>query len=152
MLLKKKHSKESIREILETANLKPTVQRLSLLQYLLEDADHPTAEQVRDWAYGHLGQISQATVYNTLNSLVSAGIIRQFKFGHSDCVIYDCNVSDHFHFLDETSGKLFDIQTHEIKLKSRLPNHFQLKSIDILFRGTVDPKGQNLRVKGMNQS
>lgn len=135
-LPKHSHGTKSPREILEQAGLQPTVQRLSLLKYLLEEADHPTAEQVRDWADKHLGQISQATVYNTLNTLVSAGIIRQFKLGHSDCVIYDCNTNDHFHFLDEESGSLFDIQTHEVKLQGRLPEGFQVKSVDILFRGS----------------
>jgi Fur family iron response transcriptional regulator len=133
---KHSHGTKTPREILQQASLQPTVQRLSLLRYLLEDADHPTAEQVRDWAYKHLGQISQGTVYNTLNALVSAGIIRQYKLGHSDCVIYDCNTQDHFHFLDEATGKLFDIQTHEVQFQGRLSDNFQVKSVDVLFRGS----------------
>ena len=129
------HSKPEIRKVLETAGLQPTVQRLSLLQYLLNEADHPTAEQVRDWASTHLGQISQATVYNTLNAFVTAGILRQFKLGHSDCIIYDCNTMDHFHFLDEESGQLYDIQPEDMQLSGKLPDGFQLKSVDVLFRG-----------------
>lgn len=134
------HTKQEIRDILEGADLQPTVQRLSMLQYILDEADHPTAEQVRDWASTHLGQVSQATVYNTLNAFVSAGILRQFKLGHSDCVIYDRNTMDHFHFLDEESGRLYDIHPENMQLSGKLPDGFQLKSVDVLFRGNRKSK------------
>lgn len=128
---------QEIRELLLKSNIQPTVQRISLLKYILCEADHPTADEIKIWADKNLGQISQATIYNTLNVFVEAGILRMFKFPHTDKVIYDCNTCDHYHFLDEGSGKLYDVEASQVLLTEQLPENYKVKSFDILFKGEL---------------
>lgn len=119
------------------AGVQPTLQRISIAKYVLCDADHPTAEDVKAWADQNLAKISLATVYNTLNTLVGAGLLREFRFSHSGKVVYDKMLDDHFHFVDDDSGKLHDILVDEVELSPRLKKKFQVKGIDVVFRGSV---------------
>ncbi len=122
---------------LKMAGVQPTSQRISICRYVLFEADHPTAEDVYRWAEKNLPKISLATVYNSLKILVSAKILREFKFPHSDKVIYDDNIEDHFHFLDEKSGKLFDVHHGEIELSMKLSQKFKIKGFDLLLKGEI---------------
>ncbi len=130
-------TKEQIEQKLREAGVQPTMQRMALARYILCEADHPTAEEIKTWADKHLDKISQATIYNTLNVLVQSGLIRAFRFSHSDCVIYDCNVTDHFHFLDEKSGRIYDLHKDDIGVNVELPKKFKIKSMDLIIKGEV---------------
>jgi Fur family transcriptional regulator, iron response regulator len=124
-----------IEDRLKAAGVQPTLQRISICQYVLCEADHPTAEEVHAWAEKNLAKISLATVYNTLNTLVAAGILKEFKFQHSGKAIYDNNIEDHFHFLDEKTGQLFDIHKDDVKLSVELENKFKISGFDLLIKG-----------------
>jgi Fur family iron response transcriptional regulator len=128
---------EEIEARLREAGVQPTLQRLSLCRFVLCEADHPTAEEVKQWADKNLDKISLATVYNTLNTLVDAGILRAFRLPHSDKVIYDANIDDHFHFLCEKSGKLYDVMPGDFNYEIKLPKKYKVKSLEIVFKGEI---------------
>jgi Fur family iron response transcriptional regulator len=77
-------------------------------------------------------------VYNTLNTLVEVGLVREFRFGHSDKVIYDCNTDDHYHFYDQETKELFDLSPESIKVDVKLKNKFEISGIDILLKGKIN--------------
>ena len=64
---------------LRKADLRPTVQRVSVCRFVLCEADHPTAEAVKKWTDAHGLKLSLATVYNTLGALVKAGLLRELR-------------------------------------------------------------------------
>lgn len=130
-------STEEIQTKLLGAGVQPTLQRIAICKYVLCEADHPTAEQVKEWAEKNLEKISQATVYNTLNTLVDAGLLRVFKFPHSEKVIYDNNVHDHYHFLDENSGHLYDIEPKDVSVEMEVPAKFIVNSMEIVLKGQL---------------
>ncbi|PIS10392.1 MAG: Fur family transcriptional regulator [Bdellovibrio sp. CG10_big_fil_rev_8_21_14_0_10_47_8] len=133
----KKHclTQQEIEEQLRGAGVQPTLQRILICQFVLCEADHPTAEEVHLWAEKNLAKISLATVYNTLNTLVDAGLLKELKFPHSDKVIYDDNMEEHYHFLDRKSGKLFDIAKGDVKISAQLAKQFQIQGFDLLING-----------------
>ena len=120
---------------LKAAGVQPTAQRIAICRYVLCQADHPTADDVKQWADRNFPKLSLATVYNTLGLLVKAGLLRELRLPHSDKVIYDNNLDEHHHFLDEESGALYDIHSSEVKVDSRLPKGFDLRNTEVLFRG-----------------
>lgn len=130
-------STEEIQTKLIAAGVQPTLQRIAICKYVLCEANHPTAEQVKEWAEKNLEKISQATVYNTLNTLVDAGLLRVFKFPHSEKVIYDNNVHDHYHFLDENSGHLYDIEPKDVSVEMEVPAKFVVNSMEIVLKGQI---------------
>lgn len=134
---RKQHSLEEVKKKLSDSGVQPTLQRIALCQYVLCEADHPTAEHIFEWAQKNLAQISQATVYNTLNILTESKLIRTFKFPHSEKLIYDCNTEDHFHFLDEKSGQILDVETDSVKVNVDLPKKYKVKTMDIILKGEI---------------
>jgi len=120
---------------LAAAGIRPTAQRIAIAQYVLCEADHPTAEDIKRWADANFPKLSMATVYNTLAVLVRAGLLREFRLSHSSKVIYDDNVDAHHHFLDERSGKLYDIAAEAITVKIDPKLHLDIEKAEVLLRG-----------------
>ena len=131
-------SNQEIEQKLADAGIQSTVQRISICKYVLCEANHPTADQVKEWADKNLGKVSLATVYNTLKTLVEAGLLREFRFAHSEKVFYDCTTEDHFHFVDETSEQIYDIDPKDVELKFNLPKKFKIKDIKVIFKGSIN--------------
>ncbi|TGK39382.1 transcriptional repressor [Leptospira gomenensis] len=126
-----------IEQRLKSVSIQPTMQRISICQYVLCEADHPTAEEVKEWVDSRSFKMSLATVYNTLNVLVSAGLLREFKFSCLGKSVYDSNIVDHYHFFDEATGKFHDIDPSLLTLRSHLPSEFQVNKTDILLSGNL---------------
>lgn len=126
---------EQIKQHLLDHQIQPTAQRIAICRHVLCEADHPSAEDVKAWVDQNFPKMSLATVYNTLGLLVQAGLLREFRFAHSDKVIYDNNLTDHYHFLDEDTGELVDISSKDVKILAQLGNQFQIRSMDLLLRG-----------------
>ena len=133
----KQFSMEQIEQKLLEKGVQPTLQRIALCKYVLCDADHPTADHVFDWAQKNMAKISQATVYNTLGVLTESGLLRTFKFPHSEKLVYDCNTEDHFHFVDEKSGRVLDIESESVKVSLDLPKKYKIKGMDIILKGEI---------------
>lgn len=133
----KQFSMEQIEQKLLEKGVQPTLQRIALCKYVLCDADHPTADHVFDWAQKNMAKISQATVYNTLGVLTESGLLRTFKFPHSEKLVYDCNTEDHFHFVDEKSGRVLDIESESVKVTLDLPKKYKIKGMDIILKGEI---------------
>jgi Fe2+ or Zn2+ uptake regulation protein len=128
-----------IEELLQSHGVKPTPQRAVIAQYLIGTHCHPTADEVFQAVTESLPvPLSRATVYNTLNTLVEAGVIKEVvtEPGRSR---YDANVSEHHHFVDVKTGQVHDVDSDllsEINLK--LGERFKVHSFHVTFYGEVD--------------
>jgi len=126
---------QNIKNMLVEHGVRPTIHRIHIAQYILEDADHPTADDVLAWANDNLQKVSRATIYNTLRELSQAGLIREFRFPQVSKTVYDKNTKDHFHFYDQTSDSFLDLNTESVKVDIQLPPSFKVNSVDILVSG-----------------
>jgi Fur family iron response transcriptional regulator len=130
-------SPSEIESRLTAAGVQPTAQRIAICRYVLCQAEHPTADQVKEWADKNFPKLSLATVYNTLNILVKAGLLKELRFPHMEKAVYDNNISPHYHFLDEKTGELFDVSADEVEVSPKLKSMFQVKSVEVLLTGSV---------------
>jgi Fur family iron response transcriptional regulator len=121
---------------LKQAGVNPTAQRIAICKFVLCDADHPTADEVKAWADSNFPKMSLATVYNTLNLLVEAKLLREYKFSHSQKIIYDNNMDKHYHFYDEENGKVTDLMLDQVDVRAKLSRGFKISDIDVIVRGT----------------
>ncbi len=93
---------------LKEVGLRPTRQRLELLQLLCGEGDrHVTPERLHLEAKQNGIRVSLATVYNTLNQFTDKGVLRRL-ITETGVTWFDTNVSDHHHFDNEVSGELTD--------------------------------------------
>ncbi|MEZ4820706.1 MAG: hypothetical protein R3A45_12800 [Bdellovibrionota bacterium] len=51
--------------------------------------------------------------------------------------MYDSNTEHHYHFFDETSGKLIDIDPDRVEVKARFTKGFKMHEMEIVFKGKV---------------
>lgn len=128
-----------IEQKLRAHGVLPTAHRLAICQYVLCEAGHPIAEQVKLWTDKHFPKLSLATVYNTLNQLVAVGLLRELRLPHLDKSVYDSRLDKHYHFLDESSGKLFDIDSSSVRVKPKLDASFTVHSVEVILRGRRVP-------------
>jgi Fe2+ or Zn2+ uptake regulation protein len=123
----------------EIAGLRMTRQRQEIYRILIEQRDHPTANEVFMRAKDRLPNLSLATVYNCLEALVQHGIIRQVNF-ERESSRYCPNLREHGHFHDAATGVIHDIDFKPgVSLADvlQLPNGAVVQDIEITLRGKI---------------
>lgn len=126
------------KELLTKKGVKPTSQRLVITDYLLHTHDHPTADEILAAVAEKLPMaLSRATVYNTLNALVEAGVIREV-LTEPGRTRYDANTSEHHHFVDVNSGKIIDIPQEMLpNIEKALGEKYKVHSYTVTFYGDL---------------
>ena len=111
------HTQADASVFLQSAGLRPTRQRQALALSLFGSGEgrHVTAEElhVEARAAGH--RVSLATIYNTLHSFASAGLVREIAFGGAKRY-FDTNTSNHNHFHIARDGVLMDIDAASVRV------------------------------------
>jgi Fur family iron response transcriptional regulator len=127
---------ETVATKLRGAGLRPTRQRLALAEILFGSGDrHITAEQLHAEVVAARVPVSLATVYNTLNQLTGAGLLREVAI-EGDRTYFDTNTSNHYHYYVEREGRLFDIDSEDLTIKGlpEPPPGMEVGRIDIIVR------------------
>jgi Fur family peroxide stress response transcriptional regulator len=105
-----------------------TKHRNLILENLRSREDHPTAKMVYDSTRLTSGNISFATVYNSLEYLVDHGLIKKFSFGE-DRARYDATTSPHAHLICKICGSIQDIP-EPVFSSNQIESQYQFKVLD----------------------
>jgi Fe2+ or Zn2+ uptake regulation protein len=113
-----------------------TKQRREVYDALLEVRDHPTATEVFLRAKNRLPSISLATVYNSLEALVSSGLVKQVNLDRAP-TRYCPNTQEHGHFFCENCHEVHDIALlpHDNQTDFILPPGFVLTHQEVALKG-----------------
>jgi len=95
-------------DVLKALGLKPTIQRLAVLEYLERSKSHSTADEVYNGVRKRFPSIAKATVYNALDALERAQAVRKLTIERG-AARYDANPHPHPHFLCRICGRLYDV-------------------------------------------
>lgn len=109
-------------ELFARQGIRCTRQRLAVYEALRATRCHPTAEELHRQVRSQVGGLSLATVYNTLEVLVRAGLCRRLPTTDG-CCRFDADTSEHLHLRDRVSGQILD-GPHDLgdALVRRLPS------------------------------
>ena len=123
-------SLDSIKEYLTFHSIKPSIQRVTIYQYLTKNKSHPTVDEIYNNLSSELITLSKTTVYNTLHLFVENGIAVPIHVEGNE-VRYDADILNHAHFKCNNCGKVFDvaidINSNNFKeLKNYTISNFQL--------------------------
>ena len=102
---------------LQEHGIQPSAQRVAVARYVLDTDSHPSAEQVWAEVRASFPMISRATVYNTLNLFVEKRLLRQLVLAEGR-VVFDPKVEAHHHFIDVTSGSIYDVPWDAVKVSN----------------------------------
>jgi len=126
---------EHLSKQLSTSGFRFTPQRQHVYDVLIEERDHPTAEEVFIRAKREMPEISMATVYNCLDALVCSGMARQVNVDRG-ATRFCPNMREHCHFYCDTCEKVFDIDlTSEGPGGITLPKGFKAARFEIAIHG-----------------
>lgn len=129
---------EKIRMLLAEKGLKVTPQRMVIADYLVHDLGHPSADDVYEAVKDRLPACSKATIYNTLNTLVDAGVICAISTEPGK-TRYDANMHAHHHFVDTKTGTIHDIPWEQVPaLCEGLGAGYKIHDYQITFYGELN--------------
>jgi Fur family iron response transcriptional regulator len=127
--------KRDVAELLRTHDVQPSAQRVAIAEYVLATDEHPSADQVWNRVMEAFPMVSRATVYNTLNTLVEKGLLRQHVLAEGR-IVFDPLTEPHHHFVDEETGRIHDVPWDAIKV-SRVDalEGFEVAEYQVVLRG-----------------
>lgn len=113
-----------------------TVQKMKIMEYLMNTKSHPTAEAVYSVVSKDIPTISLSTVYRNLNTMAEDGEILKFEVGNE--AHFDADISFHHHVYCKICKNVFDLYDKEIAAfiteKVNIPN-FKVESTNLIFVG-----------------
>lgn len=72
-------------EILTEAGIRPSAQRLSVLEYLTGTTCHPSADRIYEDVHAMQPTLSRSTIYNTVKLFLDKGVIETVAGDSSEC-------------------------------------------------------------------
>jgi Fur family transcriptional regulator, peroxide stress response regulator len=128
----------AVEALLVEYDVRPTPQRVVITQFVVGSREHPTAEDVHRAVRHRLPvALSRATVYNTLNTLVHSGVIKEVV-AEPGSTRYDANLEKHHHFIDTKTGKIIDIPWSTVpELARPLKGKYKVNRYQITFYGEL---------------
>ncbi len=126
---------DDIYGLLRSAGVQPTPQRVAVARYVLGATSHPTADEVLARARRECPTLSRATVYNTLARLAERGLVRPQTI-REGVVVFDPHTERHHHFLDESTGKIYDVPWDALSVSGQrsLPG-YDVRDYQVVMRG-----------------
>lgn len=104
---------ETLRSALEAHGQRFTEQRAAVYRFLSTTVEHPTADEVFTAVRAQIADISLATVYKALETIVSCGLATKLTYG-DDSARYDARTDDHVHARCLICGAVRDVHTSAI--------------------------------------
>jgi Fe2+ or Zn2+ uptake regulation protein len=129
-------TRDRIETHLREAELKLTPQRFAVLDYLVNNDVHPTAEQISADLNRRFPRASRATIYNTLNALREAGLVQEIYL--DDAVArYEANLAPHHHFVCRACGRLEDVAAEAVGAlpSCELGAGYRVEAFEVVLRG-----------------
>ena len=130
-----KDTTERAMRYLAENGVKPSVQRVAVMVYLLTHKTHPTADEIFSALYPRIPTLSRTTVYNTLNRLAEQGAILSLDIDREK-TRYDGDTFFHGHFLCCRCGKIEDIPVgNPGYVREMVPAGTRVTDIQLLYKG-----------------
>ena len=116
-------------------NVRPSHQRLKILEYFHMHNSHPTVEEIYKELKPTMPTLTKATIYNTLKIFVKEKLIREVNIEDNE-VRYDLYSKPHGHFKCIECGAIYDFPIDIDKVAVRDLDGFQIETKNVYFKGT----------------
>ena len=116
-------------------DIKPSVQRMAVMNYLLTHMTHPTVDEIYTALSPDMPTLSKTTVYNTLNLFLEKGAVHMLTIDERN-TRYDADISHHAHLRCRMCNRVYDLRDVQLELFA-LPRMegFDIESAEISYIG-----------------
>jgi Fur family peroxide stress response transcriptional regulator len=122
---------------LQKFNIKPSVQRSAVMDFLLKNRIHPTIEEIYLALSPFMPTLSKTTVYNTLDLFVQKGAVRALAIDEKNAR-YDVDISAHAHFICRVCGSVHDIFNLKPEMYEIPTSQFTIDAVEISYSGSCN--------------
>ena len=103
-------SLKSYSALLKTKGIKPSFQRVKIMEFLQNNHIHPSVNDIYFALIKEIPSLSKTTVYNTLNLMKECSLVKILNIDETEAH-YDINTHPHGHFMCTKCGEICDIDT-----------------------------------------
>lgn len=123
-----------VTEQLRNKGIRPSYQRIKVLEYMHQKGGHPTVDEIFRELAVDIPSLSKATIYNTLHALVEAGLVRVVEIDETE-KRFDINLISHGHFQCEACGKIYNFQVNIDQTLVEGLDQFEITQKNVYFKG-----------------
>jgi Fe2+ or Zn2+ uptake regulation protein len=109
-------------DLLISHDIKPSVQRMAIMNYLTCHRTHPTVDEIFKALSPTIPTLSRTTIYNTLKLFAQQGVVQIINIDERN-EHFDADMSVHAHFQCKSCGRIYDVPL----IARRLPGENDLK-------------------------
>ena len=124
----------NISEELIKNNIKPSIPRIKILEYFMNQNNHPNADQIYNDLKKENHALSKATVYNTLALFSEKGLLKVLTLENNE-KRYDITTSCHGHFLCNFCKNIYDFSINIDGLNIDEMSNFIVLEKDVFLKG-----------------
>ena len=88
--------------------IKPSLQRLAVMKYLMQYHTHPTVDEIYAALHSSIPTLSKTTIYNTLSLFLEEGVIQAVSIDTKN-IRYDIDIHPHAHFKCKKCHSIIDV-------------------------------------------
>ena len=123
---------------LKKRNIRPSYQRLKILEYLMKERYHPTAEGIYFDLHKKIPTLSKSTIYNTLNLFIEKKLLKEVSIENNE-TRYDIILTNHGHFKCDKCGEIIDFKVNIDDFIAENLNDYKIQEKNVTFKG-ICPK------------
>ena len=103
---------KKLHQYLSGFGVKPSLQRLAIMEYLMTHWTHPTADEIFNALSPSMPTLSKTTVYNTLKLFAEQGAVLSLDIDPKN-THFDGDITPHAHFYCKSCGAIHDLSMVE---------------------------------------
>ncbi len=121
-------------KMMQNAGIRPSIQRVIILDYLNEQSGHPTANDIYIALSKKYPTFSKATIYNSLNLFVAKGLLKVITIDGDENRI-DLILDTHGHFKCDKCGTIENFSINLDQLTTNDWDHYVIRERNVYFHG-----------------
>lgn len=123
-------------DYLNENGIKPSIQRIAVMEYLLKYRSHPTADEIYQALSPEMPTLSKTTVYNTLRLFVEQGAAVMLTIDERNAN-FDADVRPHAHFYCKQCTRIYDlpVKAKQLLQTTEVPDEFQVDEASLYVKG-----------------
>lgn len=123
-------------DYLTQQGIKPSVQRLAVMEYLMKYRSHPTADEIHNALVENMPTLSKTTVYNTLKLFVEQGAAIMLTIDERNTK-FDADTKPHAHFFCRNCTRVYDLPVDAKMLteSTEVPEGFKAEETALYVKG-----------------
>lgn len=134
-IVETKKAMRSYERLLEH-NIKPSMQRIAIMEFLMEHRTHPSVDDIYTALSSAMPTLSKTTVYNTLKLFSEQGAALMLTIDERN-TNFDAETTPHAHFLCRRCGSIYDLDIPEAvkKVEDMELDEHQVSEVHYYYKG-----------------